>query len=464
MDINQTNLPDWSALIPVLPQGGPQRRALYAALRGLIETGRLPPGAKLPPTRDLAARLSVARGAVVAAFEMLVSDGFAEARVGSGTFVAGAVPRVQPPLPVMAEAPLVGALPGDLGLATADQRTLDQFRAILHRQMARPPVAQFAYGDPRGDAGLRAEIAAYLQMARGVRLQPEQIVLTAGTQGALDLVARAVLAPGDQVWMEDPGYPAARAALQDMQLVPVPVDGQGLDVAAGIAAAPGARAAYVTPSHQFPLGVVMTMPRRLALLDWAARAGAWVIEDDYDSEFRHAGPPLTALQGMDGGGRVIYVGTFSKALMPGLRLGYLGLPEPLIAPVLALRRRVDRYPPVLAEASLAEFLREGHFAAHLRRARRKVRAARDALVAALRAGGLEVAAPEQGLHLVAPLPQGADDRAVAQAARAAGLGGRALSLMYLGAAQPGLVLGFSGHAPEVLAGAVARWRGRGACG
>ncbi|MDR0810576.1 MAG: PLP-dependent aminotransferase family protein, partial [Gemmobacter sp.] len=325
-------MPDWSALVPVLPEAGPRGRALYIALRRLIETGALPPGAKLPPSRDLAARLGLARGAVVAGFEMLAADGFTEARTGRGTFVAGAVPQVAPARP-RPETPFAAlTLPGDLGLARPDPISLDRFRAILNRHLARPPANLFHYADPRGDAGLRTEIAAYLRTARGLRLDPGQIVLTSGTQGGLDLVARAVLAPGDPVWIEEPGYPSGKAAFAPQRLVPVPVDAEGLDVAAGRAACAEARAAYVTPSHQFPLGVTMTMRRRLALLDWAAEQGAWVIEDDYDSEFRFAGPPLTALQGMDGAGRVIYAGTFSKALMPGLRTGYLVLPEPLVEP------------------------------------------------------------------------------------------------------------------------------------
>ena len=457
MQRNQTNLPDWSALVPVLPGEGPRARAVYAALRRLIEEGRLPPGAKLPPSRDLAARLGLARGAVVAGFDMLVADGFAAARVGAGTFVASAVPRLAD-LPVATAADFVPQnLPGDLGLASPDPVSLQAFRAILNRHLARPAASLFHYADPRGDAGLRAEVAAYLRMARGLRLHPDQLVMTAGTQGALDLVARAVLAPGDAVWVEDPGYPAGKAAFADQRLIPVPVDAEGLDVAAGLQRAPRARAAYVTPSHQFPLGVVMTMRRRLALLDWAARAGAWVIEDDYDSEFRFAGPPLAALQGMDGAGRVIYVGTFSKALMPGLRLGYLVLPEPLIDPVLALRRRADRAPPGLAEPALAEFLARGLFAAHLRRARRRLQAARDALVAELARAGHAVMPPDQGLHLTLPLPPGSADRDMARHARAQGFGARALSPMYLGAGRPGLVIGFSGHAPETLARAARHW-------
>lgn len=463
---NKTNMPDWSGLIPLMPAAsdlpGSRARGVYAALRRAIETGRLPPGAKLPPSRALAAQWGLARGAVVAGYEMLLAEGFAEARVGAGTFVAGAVPQLAPPpaAPPTTAAWQARDLPGDLGLAFPDPISLAALRVLVSRTLARPAPALFHYADPRGDAGLRAALADYLRVARGLRLDPDRIVLTAGTQGALDLIARAVLAPGDTVWMEDPGYPSARAAFADQRLCPVPVDAEGLDVAAGIARAPGARAAYVTPAHQFPLGVVLSMRRRLALLDWAARAGAWVIEDDYDSEFRYAGPPLAALQGMDGAGRVIYAGTFSKALMPGLRMGYLVLPEALIAPVLALRQRSDRAPAGLIEPAMAAFLAEGGFARHLRRARLRSLAARDALVAALRDGGAQPKAPDQGLHLTLPLPPRTDDHALVARLRAAGLGCRALSGMYAGPdcpslARPGLVIGFSGHAPEVL-GAAAR--------
>ncbi|WP_151717651.1 MocR-like pyridoxine biosynthesis transcription factor PdxR [Gemmobacter serpentinus] len=445
------NLPDWSALIPVLPSDGPRARAVYAALRGLIEAGRLPPGAKLPPSRDLAARLAIARGAVVAGYEMLLADGFAEARVGAGTYVAGAVPRLGlAPSPPPAGDFQPKDLPGDLGLAQPDPQSLEAFRVLVNSHLAKPHPGLFHYADPRGDAGLRGEVAAYLRVARGLRLHPDQIVMTAGTQGALDLIARAVLAPGDEVWMEEPGYPSGKAAFAAQTLVPVPVDGEGLDVAAGRLRAPRARAAYVTPSHQFPLGVTMSMRRRLALLDWALEAGAWIIEDDYDSEFRYAGAPLAALQGMDGAGRVIYVGTFSKALMPGLRMGYLVLPEPLIAPVLALRMRSDRAPSGLIEPAMAEFLSGGAFAAHLRRARKRCRTARDALVAVLQEAGAALTAPDQGLHLTLPLPQDCDDRALTARLRAGGLGVRALSTMFLDQPRPGLVIGFSGHPPDQL--------------
>ncbi|GGW36662.1 GntR family transcriptional regulator [Gemmobacter lanyuensis] len=460
--INQTNLPDWSALIPVLPTAGTRARAVYAALRGLIEDGRLPPGAKLPPSRALAQQWGLARGAVVAGFEMLVADGFAVAQVGAGTFVAPQVPRAAVVAVSAPRAFVPMDLPGDLGLGFPDPLTLRQFRVILNRHLSRPIATLYHYADPQGDRALRAEVAQYLQVARGLRLHPDQVVLTSGTQGALDLVARAVLAPGDEVWMEDPGYPSGKAALVAQRLIPVPVDAEGLDVRAGIARAPGARAAYVTPSHQFPLGVAMTMPRRLELLAWADQIGGWIIEDDYDSEFRFTGAPLAALQGIDAAGRVIYVGTFSKALMPGLRVGYLVLPEALLGPVIDLRRRTDRAPPALGESALAELLAQGHFAAHLRRARRRVRAARDRLVADLRAAGLAVTPPDQGLHLLLDLAAGQDDLALAAAARATGFGARPLSPLYLERARqrPGLILGFSGHTAEGQSRAARLWLAR----
>ncbi|MEI4484680.1 PLP-dependent aminotransferase family protein [Frigidibacter sp. MR17.14] len=459
MESERTNLPDLSALVPVLPQDGPRRLALYRALRGLIETGALPSGTKLPTTRDLAARFAIARGAAVAAFEMLVAEGFAEARTGAGTFVAGRVPLLRPPsAPVpAAERPRPEVFPAALGAAMPDRVSAEAFRRLLLRHATRPVAGQFHYGDPQGNRSLREAIAAYLGTARGVRCDPGQIVITSGSQQALDLVLRGVLAPGAQVWLEDPGYGQARAAVLGAGLapVPVPVGPEGLEVAAGIAAAPAARAAYVTPSHQFPLGVALSMRGRLALLDWAAAAGAWVIEDDYDSEFRYAGPPLAAMQGMDGAGRVIYVGTFSKALYPGLRTGYLVLPAPLLDPVLRLRDRTDRYPPVLTEAPLADFLAEGHFSRHLVRARRRVRGARDALVAALAEGPLSALPPDQGLHLIARGP--VDEARLLSLAQAAGLGGRALGPMHLGPVRDtGLVLGFSGGSADVLAAAARR--------
>lgn len=459
MQTLRTNVPDWSALIPVLPAGGPRRRALYAELRRLIETGALPPGTKLPPTRDLAARLGLARGAAVAAFEMLVADGFAEARVGAGTFVAAEVPRLgpAPPPPTARPGHWPGGpvLPGTLGVAFEDPRSLAILRGLLQKRLARMGPALLAYGDPQGDSDLRRAVAGYLRTARGVRCHADQVVLTTGTQQALYQVATALLPRGGPVWIEDPGYHRAAAALTaaGLRLAGVPVDAEGLDPAAGLTRAPDAVAAYVTPSHQFPLGVTLTMRRRLALIDWARRSDALILEDDYDSEFRYAGTPLTALQGIDDHGRVIYLGTFSKVLAPGLRLGYAVVPEPLLGPLMALRAQQDRPPSTLATPALAEFLEAGHFSAHLRRARRAARSARDALVAGLRTGPIAVAAPEQGLHLIARVPDRPDlaDADLAEHARIAGLGGRRLSTLCRDRPpEQGLVLGFSGFPPDIL--------------
>lgn len=455
---SRTNPADWSALIPVLPAAGRRIPALYRELRRLIEEGGIPPGSKLPPSRDLAQRLKISRGSVVAAFEMLIAEGYAVARTGAGTFVAGRVPIVKPTEPAEREsaAPKM-PLPGTLGVAMADGRTLQIFRTLLSRHLARPGPEHFHYGDPRGGEALRQAIAAYLRQARGVRCEARSIIITTGTQQGIDLVVRSMLSPGDRMMIEDPCYPSARAAFSGngLDLFGLPVDAQGADIAH---AAPGARAVYVTPSHQFPLGVTMSMPRRLALIDWARETGGWIIEDDYDSEFRFAGPPLAAMQGMDDSGRVIYLGTFSKVLFPGLRLGYAVLPDPLLDAVVALRGRSDRSPPTLAEAALADLIRAGHFAAHLRRARRQAQAARDALVAGLACTALTVGVPDQGLHLTAGLPPGLADTEAVELARKAGLGARALSTMAVThPPRQGLVIGFSGFAPDVLQEAAARF-------
>lgn len=457
---------DWSASTPMLPAQGPRRLALYRSLRGLIESGQMKPGDKLPTTRDIAKRFGVSRGAAVAAYEMLVADGFAEARVGAGTYVADAVPLVQAAPAASTVSPLVveqearAPLPGALGCSTADETSLRIFRMLMNRHLAKPSARHFHYNDPAGSLALRVEVAAYLKAARGVVCEPDQVIMTAGTQQGLDLAVRALLKPGDPVWLEDPCYAAARELFEGtgLSVTAVPVDGEGIDVAAGVAARADAKAVYVTPSHQYPLGVTLSMARRLALIDWARQAGAYILEDDYDSEFRFAGPPLSALQGIDGEGRVIYLGTFSKTLLPGFRIGYLVVPRHLRERMLTIRRLTDRFPSTLAEDALTEFLRDGHFSAHIKRARKRVKAARDALVEALREGPFAVSTPEQGLHLVAELPPGADDVSLAKRAKEIGFGAKALSPLYLGVpARRGLVIGFSGFPPEVMADAARRF-------
>ena len=278
------------------------------------------------------------------------------------------------------------------------------------------------YDDAAGYRPLREAIAAYVATARGVRCTVDQVIVTSGSQQALDFCARILLDPGDAAWIEDPGYLGARAALVSAgaRLVPVAVDGQGLDVAAGVEREPDARLAIVTPSHQFPLGSTLSLDRRLALIDWAARAGSWVVEDDYDSEFRYLGRPLAALQAIDRHERVVYVGTFSKAMFPSLRLGYLIAPRDLVDGFTAAHLSTDMHAHLLDQAVLADFMREGHFTRHLRRMRVRYGERQKLLVREARRLGtrLRVESSHGGLHLVGWLPENLDDRSVAaEAAR-----------------------------------------------
>lgn len=461
----------------------PMLRQLYLALRAAILAGALPPGARLPSTRALGQQLGLARNTVVAAYDQLLAEGFVTGRVGSGTHVSAELPEGLQPGPDAAPAatsaapvavpastlrfrpdpasPEPSTQPFNTGRTGWDERSQAVWRGLTLRRLGTPDPALFGYGDPQGARRLREAIAAHLRAARAVRCDPDQVVVTAGAQQAIDLVLRVLLEPGEAVWVEDPCYPALRAALAAARatIIPVPVDTQGMDVARGIAAAPAARLAYVTPSSQYPMGVVLSMARRLELLAWARRAGAFLLEDDYDSEFRYAGRPLASLQGIDDAGRVIYVGTFSKVLFPGLRLGYAVLPPALLESVRAARLMTDWHPAGLAEGVVTDFLVEGHFAQHLRRMRLRYRAGRDALVAALRehAPLLQVEPPDQGLKLLALLPQeDMDDVAMAAAAARHGVVARPVSPMFL-AAPPvrGLMLGFSGHEPGAL-----RWAAR----
>ncbi|WP_441259648.1 PLP-dependent aminotransferase family protein [Bradyrhizobium sp. 521_C7_N1_3] len=446
---------------PHITAGASSAHRLYQALCDMIVSGLVKPGEPLPPSRTLAKQAGFRRNAVVTAYERLIADGFADATVGSGTFVAARIPApaAGPKKPkAMVEAPRQGAF--SLGCTHIDERAVQRFRAFVGRRMRAFGPEHLHYGDPRGSRELRAAIADHLLSARGLRCDPDQIMLTSGTLHALRIVLSAILKPNDQVWCEDPGYPAARKTILHCgyRAVPVPVDEHGIRVAKGRTAASSARAAYVTPSHQFPLGVQMSMPRRLELLDWARQAGAFVLEDDYDSEFRYDGAPLMSLAGIDHLQRVIYMGTFAKTLFPGLRIGYCALPERLIADVTAARAALDRFPGTLMEGAVADMLNSGAFAANLKRVRKLYREARDALAETLEAasdGALSVPVPSQGLHLVARFDPSVELTVAAQAKQAAGAEGWLLADTYSRARPlPGFVLGFSGHAvPQLVASA-----------
>lgn len=460
----------------------PLFRQIYLQLRAAILSQDLRPGTKLPSTRQLALELKVSRSAVVSAYEQLFAEGYASGKVGSGSYVSSDLPepvegRRRPrSAATTTPAPIVPPLSSDfvdvtaqseerpfnLGRTLVDARTAMLWRKSGARVFRSLGHDHFGYSDPRGLPELRKAVCDYLRAARAVRCEPEQIVLTAGTQHAIDIIIR-VLHRGDlQAWIEDPGYALTRHALAaaGVKTRAIPVDASGIDVIAGIRSAPKARAVFVTPSHQFPTGVVLAMARRLELLNWAREAKAWIVEDDYASEFRYGGRALASLQGLDENERVIYVGTLNKALFPGLRLGYAVVPPALLKPFVAARYLVDRQPSSLTQAVVADFIEQGHFASHLRRMRLQYREQRDALVASLRGelgDRLTVDPPDQGMHLVAHLRRGLKDVAIERAARDGGVIVRAMSRLYVDAPpRSALVMGFSGYPRRMIPPAVER--------
>jgi GntR family transcriptional regulator/MocR family aminotransferase len=336
------------------------------------------------------------------------------------------------------------AFPYELWARLLAKRARQSLRFATHYQQA------------EGYYPLREAIAAHIGITRGVRCTPEQVLITAGSQGALDLAARVLLDPGDSAWIENPGYFGAHGALlaAGAQVIPVPVDAQGIDILAGRTGAPNARVVSVTPSHQFPTGVTMSLNRRLALLEWARQAQAWILEDDYDSEYRFGGRPLEALQGLDNGRRVLYIGTFSKVLFPALRLGYLVVPPELIAGFVAMRRFIDVHVSILEQMTLTDFMTQGHFARHLRQMRSLYTERRNVLIEALnRQLGdlLDVHVPEAGMHLIAWLPDHINDRIAAQRALDHGIEIAPISKFSIAPLKRGgLMLGYAGASGEEL--------------
>jgi GntR family transcriptional regulator/MocR family aminotransferase len=427
------------AALALAPEAGegPLFRRLYRELRRAILDGRLGAGARLPATRLAARELGLSRNTVLAAYEQLLSEGFIEMRPRSGAFVAAALPIAAAAPPPRHRSPAGEAQPQAPHLGRIGAETLAAARgARAGREQPRwpgcfiagaPDVTEFPFalwarllartwrhpdpavpigGDAGGDPALRAAIAAYLREARGIACDADHVLIVTGIRQALDLACRLLLEAGDRVWMENPGYPGLRAVLaaNGARIVPVPVDDEGIDVPAGRKRAGKARLVCVAPSHQYPLGVTLSLQRRLMLLDWARASKAWVIEDDYDSEYRYAGRPLAALKSLDADHRVIYVGTLSKLLFPSLRLGYLVAPPQLAEPFRRLRAALDDQPSMVAQPALAELFRSGHLAAHVRRMR-QIYAGRQRLLlegAARHLSGLvELRSDEAGLHLVA---------------------------------------------------------------
>jgi GntR family transcriptional regulator / MocR family aminotransferase len=482
-----------SALLPVISVDRSARRPLhrqiYESFRANIVEGNLTPGQQVPSTRALAAELKVSRIPVLAGYAQLLAEGYFEARVGAGTFVCrslpdqvaagerremSAAPRRSAPRRIADAAQAIAPhtpLPWmhGLGAFCLGQPAYDGFpfqiwSSIVSRHARNPRASELHYSGPIGLERLRNAICNYLRTARAVRCDPRQVMIVSGSQQALDISARVLLNPGDSAWMEEPGYWMARRVLKagGAKIVPVPVDAEGLDVAVGIERCRSAKAAFVVPSHQFPLGVTMSAARRLQLLDWAESSGAWVIEDDYDSEYRYDSMPIASLQGLDESARVIYIGTFSKILFPSLRIGYVVIPEDLVDRFAAIRNLSDLGPPHLYQAVLSDFIEEGHFARHIRRMRLLYSERRNALVESIRGefgNSLKILGAEAGIHLVATLPRGVRDVEMAQRAVQEKLWLAPLSSAYLEAApQQGFILGFGGTPVSGMPAAVRRMK------
>jgi GntR family transcriptional regulator / MocR family aminotransferase len=425
----------------------PLHKQIYEAYRARILAGNLRAGQAVPSTRTLASELRISRIPVLNAYAQLLAEGYFETRVGSGTFVSSAMPdrlvsfeddyllpRRQSrsgPRPIAARAlalPPYETPPWVLGRGAFNvgQPALDAFpfriwSNLVSRYSRNLPVRALQYSSPMGLDELRAAIAGYLKTARAVRCEPPQIMVVSGSQQALDISARVLLDVGSPAWVEEPGYWLVRNSLVTVgaRIVAVPVDREGLDVTAGIRLCRKARVAYVAPSHQYPLGVTMSASRRLQLLDWAQSTGAWIVEDDYDSEYRYETMPIASLQGLDRHCRVIYIGTFSKVLFPSLRLGYIVIPPDLVERFTAVRNAMDICPSHLNQAVLADFIREGHFSRHIRRMRLLYRERRTVLVDSIRrefGSSWQVLGAEAGMHVVLLLPRGLRDQEIAMRA------------------------------------------------
>ncbi len=455
----------------------PLFRQLYISLRNAILAGRLATGARLPATRTLAANLKLARNTVISAYEQLRAEGYLEGKVGSGTIVARDLP---------ADYPMVGRQPGaahppsakardrrltpqairaldfisrtprrintafEIDTPAIDALPLETLRRLLTPRLRKELRALLTAGDPAGIEPLRRAVAEWAGASRGIACTADQVVITAGGQHGIDLVARALMMAGDVVCVEDPGDPFVRTLLLacGADVRGIAVDDEGMVVEDLQRMRADVRLVHVTPSNHFPLGGTLPMPRRVALLNWAQQVGAVILEDDCDSEFRYASRPLAALKALDAADNVVYVGTFSRILLPSLRLGYLILPEDLVASVIAIRSLTDRHPPPMEQAMVAEFMLNGHFSTHVRRMRKLYADRQQTLVTALKrelGETIEIRPAGAGMHVIGWLPPGMDDVEIARRARARGVIVRPASpFYYQRKPRPALLLGHSG--------------------
>jgi GntR family transcriptional regulator/MocR family aminotransferase len=465
----------------------PQQRRLYEAAKAAIHQQQLGAGSKLPSSRDLARDLGISRNTVIAAFEQLAAEGYVSSTMGSGTYVAdlqahsatmrgtGAGSAAQASRAARAQAsrtvPLsrrgqeltsyaagprfeIQPFAGEADFSSFPFKLWQRLQNRVWRE-ARGELLD--YGQSGGYLPLRQAITDYLRMSRSVKVEVEQVMITAGTQQSLDLCAQLLADAGDTAWVEDPCYWGARRAFQarELKLHPITVDGDGMALdAADLATRP--RLIYVTPSHQYPTGAVMSLARRRELLDVAVRKDAWILEDDYDSEFRYTGRPLAALQGLDHDDRVLYMGTFSKVLYPGIKVGYLVVPPALIGAFKSALYDLQRPGQLMVQAALADFIALGHFTTHIRKIRQTYGARRELLRRTLeqRLAGrpVTISSEESGLHLVLELPDDVDDAALEKRAAESGIQVKALSAYYLAPpVRRGLLVGYAYCTPEKIA-------------
>ncbi|MCE5996568.1 MocR-like pyridoxine biosynthesis transcription factor PdxR [Acinetobacter nosocomialis] len=456
---------------------------LTHALREAVQSGDLQPGDPLPSSRELAQTLGVARGTVIEAYDQLLAEGVFDSQARTGTYVSHALTKktvlessqketISSSIPLTKSAlcyaevlkefkPLPHA-PFAVSVPIARTQPSDIWRKFGNKFRSRGAGAPSGYGEPQGVLSLRIAIADYVRRSRSVHCEPEQIVITPGIQQALYICSQILFEAKDEVWIEDPAYRGTTAifehAVKNIRTVRVPVDEEGIQVETGIKLSKHARAAFVTPSHQYPLGMPMSLARRTALLAWAKQQNAWIIEDDYDSELRYNGLPFPSLQGM-APDQVIYLGTFSKVLFPSLRLGYAVLPKELVAPFCGLRVLIDRHPPAADQHVLAAFIQEGHLERHIRRTRHVYAEVRQYII-----GLIEKHIPQelawlqpgdQGMHMVLWLAHHINDIDVASSAVDAGIAVKAISPTFSKEQQrPGLIVGLGDFEPELMRQAI----------
>ena len=465
--------------------GVPIYRQIEDFLRRMILNGALPPGKKLPSTRELALELGVSRITIKSVYEQLISEGYVQGKTGAGTFVSEGLDGETPVVPAInttrkdyldgnfsqtaehisfsqASARYGSILPFRPGVPALDKFPVKRWNKYLSRATTKSDIANFSYGDLLGSEKLRASIARHLADSRGMKVDPKQILITSGAQQAFVLISYVLMNKNDTVWYENPGHIAGRDLLKIVggDVSPVPIDKEGLNLPYAVLNFSKPKLIFTTPSHQQPLGITMSLQRRLTLLKYAHENASWVIEDDYDSEFRYRGRPLPALAALDKVGRVLYVGTFSKSLFPSVRIGYVVVPEILVDTFAKTRNIFGQTSSAITEEALSNFMDDGGFAEHIRKMRRLYRERRDILLDALKNHCSNILEPQQtdaGMHIIADIKNGMSDRLAHLELLNAGIDSLPLSIYYEGSVQrQALVLGFSGVQKKVIPKLVTR--------